>query len=268
MRSSSCRLLLAALTSGVIAVATATPLSAQDVETVVLPDARPLLESGVRLADQVAVPPPPAPGQAPLTPPWTHSGNIDYSRLLADSFTMLTIQHTFRIAAEARTRQALKGPFWEDYLEAVTTWKGFHDDDTIRVNYVGHPAMGSFSAFIFANNDLVSKSTSFGQPGYGRAKWRQFLFANVYSLQFELGPYSEASIGNVDQAVLDHVLTPTAGVAWSVVEDVIDVKLLARLRRNHKNWANALAPFVTPTRSLANIAAFRWPWYRERPIVD
>jgi hypothetical protein len=232
--------------------------------------AQPVLDTGLRLVDQAVPESQHPPGKpAPSFPglPRTR-GNIDYAGLLADSFTMATIQHTFRIATEARTRQALKGPFWDDYVEAISTWRGWGDDDTVRVNYFGHPAMGSFSAFIFANNDLVSRSTSFGQPGYGRAKWRQFLFANVYSLQFELGPYSEASIGNVDQALIDHLLTPTVGIAWSTVEDVIDVKLLAKLRRNHKNWANALAPFITPTRSLSNIAAFKVPWYRERPIVD
>ena len=195
-------------------------------------------------------------------------GNVDYRGLLADSFTFLTMQHSFRIAAEYRTRQALKGPFWDDYAHALTVWRGFGDGDTVRVNYIGHPAMGSTSAFIFANNDLVSQSTSIGRPGYGRAKWRQFLFANLYSLQFELGPYSEASIGNVDQALVDHIVTPTVGTAWSVVEDLIDAKCIAKLRRSHPKWAKALATFATPTHSLANIAGLKAPWYRVRPQVD
>jgi hypothetical protein len=246
----------------------APPLTAQTAETVAIPDTRPLLELGMQLAEQV----PPQPQAPPATKPSAQfvtgsKGTIDYAGLLADSFTMLTIQHTFRIAAEAKTRRALKGPFWEDYFEALSIWRGWDDDDMFRVNYFGHPAMGAFSAFVFANNDEVSKNTNFGEPGYGRAKWRQFLFANVYSLQFELGPYSEASIGNVDQALIDHILTPTVGIAWSSVEDMIDAKLLAKLRRNHKNWANVLASFITPMHALANVAGFKHPWYREKPLV-
>jgi hypothetical protein len=237
------------------------------IEAIEVETTGPLLEQASRLAEQA----PPAPQRPspdlPSDGRVPERGNIDYRGLIADSVRMLTIQHSFRIATEYRTREALKGPFFEDYVHALSIWRGWDDDDTLRVNYLGHPAMGSFSAFIFANNDLVSQSTGFGQPGYGRAKWRQFLFANVYSLQFELGPYSEAAIGNVDQAVIDHVMTPVAGTAWSVVEDVIDVKLIAKLRRSHPKWANALATFATPTRSLANVAGLKAPWYRPGPGV-
>lgn len=245
-------------------------LLAQDVETIVIQDSKPLLDTAMRLADQTVLAPQPVPGRlTPQVPDLPEArGNINYKGLLADSFVMATIQHSFRIATEYRTREALKGPFWEDYAHALTIWRGWDDGDTIRVNYLGHPAMGAFSAFIFENNDLVSQSTYFGQPGYGRAKWRQFLFANVYSLQFELGPYSEASIGNVDQAVIDHIMTPVVGIAWSTVEDMVDAKWISKLRRNHGKLANLVATFATPTHSLANIAAFKVPWYRARPVVD
>ena len=156
--------------------------------------AAPVLDAALRAADQVVRVPQPADrhGQrhrSPESPPI--GGNIDYRGLLADTFTDVTIQHAARIATESRTREALKGPFWDDYVHALSIWRGWGDRDTTRVNYFGHPAMGLVSAFIFANNDLVSQATSFGQPGYGRAKWRQFLFANVYSLQFEVGPCSK-----------------------------------------------------------------------------
>ena len=155
------------------------------------------MQSALRLTDQTILDPQKVPGgfQSLARDVPKSRGNIDYGGLLADSFGFLTMQHSFRIASEYRTRQALKGPFWEDYAHALTVWRGFGDGDTFRVNYLGHPAMGSTSAFIFANNDAVSQATSYGQPGYGRAKWRQFLFANLYSLQFELGPV----LGGVDR---------------------------------------------------------------------
>ena len=242
-------------------------LFAQDVETIVIEDDTALVQSALRLTDQTVLDPQRVPGgfQSLASDVPKSRGNIDYRGLLADSFGFLTMQHSFRIASEYRTREALKGPFWEDYAHALTVWRGFGDGDTFRVNYLGHPAMGSTSAFIFANNDAVSQATSYGQPGYGRAKWRQFLFANLYSLQFELGPYSEASVGNVDQALIDHILTPTVGTAWSVVEDMIDAKWIAKLRRNHPRWANAVATFATPTHSLANVAGLKAPWYRPHP---
>jgi len=214
---------------------------------------------------QAGIAPPGQTTQFPPPPPTLQVGSrpadrTDWSGVLADSLVLLAMQHTYRIGWEARTREALKGPFWEDYWEAVTTWRGWSDGDLFRNNWIGHPAMGSASAFIYANNDPRTQRAEFWSREYASAKWRQFLFANLYSLQFELFLLSEAAIGNVDQAVEDHVITPTLGVAWSVVEDWMYVKWLSGLKQRKPALGNFLITFLNPTRSVANISALRYPW--------
>jgi hypothetical protein len=103
-------------------------------------------------------------------------------------------------------------------------------------------------------------SASPGSSTYWRAKRRQLPFATVYSVQFELGPYSESSIGNVHQGAIDLVLTPTLGTVWSIGEDLAAKRVIAPLRVNHPRWANTMAIFLNPTRNLANVFAFKRPW--------
>ena len=62
-----------------------------------------------------------------------------------------------------------------------------------------------------------------------RAKSKQFLFATVYSVQFELGPVSESSLGNIHQAWIDLAVTSTQGTVWSVYEDLRAQHVLLRL---------------------------------------
>lgn len=214
-------------------------------------------DGGQKVPFPPAAPPSPAPSlQAGPRDP----NRTDWGGVLLDSLVMLTIQHTYRVGWEARTREALKGPFFEDYFEALTLWRGWDDGDLFRNNWIGHPAMGSAAAFIYANNDPRTRRTEFWSRDYASAKWRQFLWSNLYSLQFELGIASEASIGNVDQAIQDHVITPTLGVAWSVVEDWLYVKWLSGLTARKPALGNTLTSFLNPTRAMANICAFRYPW--------
>ena len=53
------------------------------------------------------------------------------------------------------------------------------------------------------------------------------VFSAAYSLQFEIGPLSEASIGNVGMRPettgwVDHVITPMGAFGLIVVEDALD----------------------------------------------
>ncbi|MBK5295950.1 MAG: hypothetical protein JJE40_02260 [Vicinamibacteria bacterium] len=68
---------------------------------------------------------------------------------------------------------------------------------------VSQPALGGelpepTASFTFANNHSVSQDTPFGgNRRYWKAKGAQGIYSFVYSVNFELGPLSEASIGNV-----------------------------------------------------------------------
>jgi hypothetical protein len=96
-----------------------------------------------------------------------------------------------------------------------------------------------------------------------------------WSTQFELGPVSEATIGNVGMmtkkghstmAYVDLVITPVVGTGILVGEDAIDKYVLKRwletkgLSTRKLKW---LRTFLTPTTSVANMLRGRAPWVRD-----
>jgi len=98
------------------------------------------------------------------------------------------------------------------------------------------------------------------------------IFAAVVSTQFEIGPVSEASIGNVGMrnprkmAWVDLVMTPVAGTAWMVGEDLLDQRLLKRMDGTNMILRNTLRLFLNPSRSGANLSRRKWPWFRDRDV--
>jgi hypothetical protein len=99
-------------------------------------------------------------------------------------------------------------------------------------------------------------------------------FSFVASLAWEIGPYSEASIGNVglyntpeSQQMTwgDVVVTPLLGV-WGVMllEDLLERYVIKKVEaRTSNRWIKALVRIpLTPTRSAANLMAIKRPDYR------
>lgn len=191
--------------------------------------------------------------------PGSRTGGIAWSPVIAEGLMFLTLQHSMRMTNHVM-RSNLKGPFVSDWFDSVSSIDRFDDNGKILTNWIAHPMQGSVSAFILGQNDPTYVSASPGSSRYWRAKRRQLLFATVYSVQFELGPYSESSLGNIHQGGIDLVLTPTLGTLWSIGEDVAAQRLIAPLRAGHPKWANTLAILLNPTRSLANVLAFKRPW--------
>jgi hypothetical protein len=93
-------------------------------------------------------------------------------------------------------------------------------------------------------------------------------------VQFEGGPLTEASIGNVGMRSeragwTDHVITPTGGIVLLVGDDMIDRFMIRKLEdRIGSMLVRALLRTVlNPSRSVANVAALRAPWHRpDRPV--
>ena len=91
----------------------------------------------------------------------------------------------------------------------------------------------------------------------------------AYSTQFELGPYSEASIGNVGKApgtmgYVDLVVTPTGGFGIMLVEDAFDQFVVARLeQRVNPPTMRVLRMVISPNRTVANLLRFKKPWRRD-----
>lgn len=216
---------------------------------------------------------------APYGEPWIKSDiekGIDWGGLTRSSFLFLGVQHGFRIATEPGTRQGLKEPFFSGYAASLSSLRGWSDGDPFLVNYIGHPMQGAVSGFIWVNHDREFRTVEFGDgAAYWKSRLRATAFSAVYSAQFEVGPLSEASIGQVQKyypqhGFVDHVVTPIIGSAWMIGEDAIDKHLIKPLERRISN--PVLLVFIrgglNPARSFGNAMSFRVPWARDtRPGV-
>jgi hypothetical protein len=90
---------------------------------------------------------------------------------------------------------------------------------------------------------------------------------------FEIGPLSEASIGHIQkdfpqQGFVDHVVTPTVGLGWTIAEDALDQYVVKRIERATENrYARIFARTVlNPARTFANAVDFKVPWYRDSRV--
>jgi hypothetical protein len=154
---------------------------------------------------------------------------------IGQAFGFTVFQHIVRLA-EPHTRHELGGPFLQDWFTSVSrTGRTWDDGNRFFTNYIGHPMGGAVYAHIYRQNDFRRRDLAVGEPGYGGMVLRAMLFSALTSVQFELGPVSEASIGNIGMTRprgtgwVDFVITPTLGAAWMVGEDVIDERLLTRM---------------------------------------
>jgi len=179
-----------------------------------------------------------------------------------------------RILLQEKTRRELGGPFMSDYIHSIRMPQTWDDGDGWLVNYVGHPLHGAAAGrawLVHHPNQVldVSMSKAYWSSRAKAAEWAAF-----YSLQFELGPLSEASIGNVGKdprttGWVDHVVTPVGAFGIIVAEDAIDKYLIQLVERHTTN--SFLRGFVrvaaNPSRAMANFADGRAPWFRPlRPL--
>jgi hypothetical protein len=205
------------------------------------------------------------------------NSSINWSGLFLQSGLFLGIEHAFRLGTEQGTRDGLKGPFWSNYLDAVGNYHGWADKDEFLVNFIGHPMEGSVANYIFRQNDPKFRMAEFGRnAAYWKGQLRSTAFAFAYSTQFELGPIvSEANIGHIQsyypqQGFVDVVITPTAGLGWTVAEDVLDRYIVKFIESRTRNSVVRLLARggLNPSRSFANAMRFKRPWHRDdRPGV-
>jgi hypothetical protein len=202
----------------------------------------------------------------PAVTPSPQKGSIAWRSLLRDSLVLLAVQHAYRIGFEDGTRENLDGPFFEEWFASASTLCCWDDGDRMTTNYLWHPLLGSAASFVFANNHVASQETPIGNTSrYWKAKGGQGIYSFLYSLNFELGPLSEASIGNVglkpgEMTYCDFVVTPAIGLLISVAEDAARLHIIDRVKRNHRYWGNTLAVLLNPTRTVANVMGGRVPW--------
>jgi hypothetical protein len=197
------------------------------------------------------------------------ASRTDIKGAIQDSIRFLMIEHAVRIGTQEKTREALKGPFFNDYHRSVRIPSQWGDTDSWVTNYVGHPGQGAATGFIWLNHSQEAETPFRMTRGYVMSRLRATAWAAGYSLQFEIGPLSEASIGNVgmDRATagwVDYVATPAGGLGIMMAEDFLDRFVIQKVedRTDSRVVRAVLRMFLNPSRATANVAALRAPWYR------
>lgn len=192
---------------------------------------------------------------------------------IRQSLLFLAVQHGYAFT-QPKTREALKGKFFKDYAKSVKSLQGWDDGGRFFTNYIAHPMQGAFTGFIYVQNDPKAKRQQFGMSkDYWKSRLKAFAWTTAWSTQFEIGPISQASIGNVGlkgkQTWEDVVVTPTLGTVMLVAEDALDRYVMQRIERQTDNFYIRIFArmLLSPTRVFANLIRFKTPWHRDRPMA-
>lgn len=203
-------------------------------------------------------------GDDPLQPT-----GFQWKPAIKQSLLLLAIQHGYAMT-QPKTRRELKGPFFKDYFESLSNLGGWADGGRFFTNYIAHPLQGAASGFIQIQNDPKGIRQQFGgSKRYWTSRLKAMGWSAAMSTQFELGPISQASIGNVGKArkltYVDLVITPTVGTALIVGEDMLDRFVVRWVERRTSNLYLRVATrmILNPSRSCANMLRFKKPWHRD-----
>lgn len=196
--------------------------------------------------------------------------SFNWSTAIKQSLIFLGVQHGYAMTQQ-KTRQDLRGSFFKDYIRSVKSLHGWEDGGRFFTNYIAHPMQGSLFGFIQIQNDPKGMNLSFDNSNaYWRSRLKALAWSAAWSTQFEIGPVSQASIGNVGlhgkQTYVDLVVTPIGGFGWIVLEDFVDKNIIQMIeRRNSGNFYIKIASrtFLNPSRSTANLLRFKKPWHRD-----
>ena len=201
-------------------------------------------------------------------------GGTDVIGAIGDSLKLLMLEHGTRIALQPKTRSELGGPFIADYRRSVRWPQQWGDTDGWLVNYWGHPIHGAAAGLIWLDHGPHRDKSPAAGSRYWSSRARAAAFSAVYSLQFEVGLLSEASIGNVGMRPettgwVDHVVTPAGAFGLMVAEDMLDHYLVEWVERRTSNRVlrATLRIALNPSRAMSNMAQSRMPWSRPgRPL--
>jgi len=217
----------------------------------------------------------------PVEPaPSTASDRDEHRHPWLEAFThsiqLLAIEHGTRIAFQEKTRRELGGPFFRDYVDSIRIPTDWEDGDSWAINYIGHPIHGAAAGYLWRDAHHEASSEIFDNSSeYWAVLGRAGAWIAVYHLQFEFGPLSEASIGNVGldpstSGWVDHAVTPAVGFGMMVAEDALD-KYFIKWTEHHVD-NRVLRAFVrvafNPARALANVAQGRLPWNRNDRSIN
>ncbi len=206
-----------------------------------------------------------------VLPPDDRGERFRWGPAMAQSMLLLGIQHGYALGFQEKTRQALRdGNFFGDYWRSLKGLRGWDDGNRFFTNYIAHPMQGGLTGFIYIQNHPRTRTQLFENTNeYWKYRFYAFIWSTAWSTQFELGPISQSTIGNVGMyggmGMVDLVITPTVGTAWLVGEEMIDRYWIRSLEQNGFFARVSSRMFLNPMRTIANLLRFREPWYRDRP---
>jgi len=200
------------------------------------------------------------------------SQKFDWSSAIKQSMFFLAVQHGYAVT-QPKTQTALKGPFFQDYFDSVRSLHGWDDGGRFFTNYIAHPLQGAFAGFIQVHNDPKGKGlTLSNSKAYWASRAKALAWSAAWSTQFEIGPISQASAGNVGlqgkQTWGDIVITPTVGTVIMIAEDALDKYIIRGLERWTKNYYVRIFArmLLNPTRTMANLIRIEIPWHRDKGL--
>ncbi|HEY0263741.1 MAG TPA: hypothetical protein VGC07_04390 [Granulicella sp.] len=224
---------------------------------------------------------------------------MHWKGLIYESIAFDLLQNATRVmTADQNDRHLLLNkPFWSDYWASLGQFnmRRWNDGDSVAVNYIGHPMEGAIAGYLEVQNDPRGRAQRISRsPDYWHSRLRAFLWATVYSTQWEIGPLGETAIFNQggftypincakragqpgvpcespqarytnNTGWVDFVITPTIGTLWLIGEDTIDRYISDPLAERHPGsfGYDVLRSSLNPSRSLANMLRGHYPWFRD-----
>jgi hypothetical protein len=209
-------------------------------------------------------------------------GKFQWGRALLESANFMAIQQGIMLASDEWSRYELThGKWFKTYMTAVAGNGRWDDGDPFLDNYVGHPMQGAITGYIQIQNDPAGRHLEFqNSKPYWKSRMRAMAWNAVYSAQFEIGPFGEASIQKLGSyqyqncvpgckivngaGMVDFVITPAVGTGWLVAEDLLDkyVAKKAESKFGRNGWTNLIRCVLNPSRTAANMLDRKRPWYR------
>jgi hypothetical protein len=200
---------------------------------------------------------------------------LDWQSAANQTFALLAMEQGFRMV-QPKTRDHLGGRFFSDWFACVRNLHGWSDGDSVFTNYIGHPIHSSWAAYVEIHNDTRGRNLEFENTGqYWRSRLRALAWAELYEIQWHIGPISEASIGHVGRpgthtlGYVNLVTSAPGGFGWVVLEDWLDKRIVRRREADiHSlNKRRFYRMLFNPSKAVTNLLRIKKPWFRDsRPI--
>lgn len=189
---------------------------------------------------------------------------------IGQMWIMQGVQHAYAIIFQEKTQRAImNGPFIKDYFRSIKKIHGWDDGNKFFTNYIAHPMQGAISGFVYLQNHPKHRDQEFSfKKEYWDQRFKAFLWATFWSTNWELGPISQSSLGNVGlyghMGFVDLVITPTVGTSLMITEEAIDHYFIKKVENKSFGIKLLTRMLFNPSRTMANLLRFKEPWYRDR----